>query len=346
MEKTKSTNLLIDNLWSRAKLVCFGRYAIHAPKDSVLAWGIASFPSRIMVVDARDASTESYATEEISKIKFDNHTAEIMFSGPDAEGLGWQLDYYEDKYAKIDGVLLSRRYIELGNKIFFLSAAKSQQEANDKFASRQLKRANSLRLRESAEVPVSSGYCIEHGFLESDHYDGQEVVEVGLHLPSFPDVKFSISSNKNAYADYPPAEFDERLRKELSLLFRIKQAKEEQGSSYPHRVVLREGIRNVQHWKGEESLIRRADGTHDFEWAFVGRPKDVANPSEFSVRMFTKVAHNLIGAAEKASLTDEEAIALWDKFLSGLKFRVKVPGAPEGSYYFLPGEKTDTGAKP
>jgi hypothetical protein len=109
---------------------------------------------------------------------------------------------------------------------------------------------------------------------------------------------------------------------------------------YPHRTVLREGKRNVQHWHGEESLIKRPDGVHDFEWGFVGTPKDVANPSEFIVNMFTKVEHNTVGAAKAASLSDDEAVALWDKLLSGLKFRVKVPGAPEGSYYMpVPGNQ-------
>jgi hypothetical protein len=49
----------------------------------------------------------------------------------------------------------------------------------------------------------------------------------------------------------------------------------------------------------------------------------------------------MVGAAKAASLSDDEAVALWDKLLSGLKFRVKVPGAPEGSYY-LPPHKIDT----
>jgi hypothetical protein len=68
---------------------------------------------------------------------------------------------------------------------------------------------------------------------------------------------------------------------------------------------------------------------------------DVANPAEFGVQMVTKVAHDTVGAAKSASLSDEEAVALFDKLLSGLKFRVKVPGAPEGSYYFLPNQKSD-----
>ena len=99
------------------------------------------------------------------------------------------------------------------------------------------------------------------------------------------------------------------MRKELSLLNRIQGAKDIQGSSYPKRTLLREGKRTVQHWKGEESLIRRADGVHDFEWALVGKPKDITNPSVLEVKMYTKVAHNMGGAAEAASLTDDEAIA-------------------------------------
>ncbi len=180
------------------------------------------------------------------------------------------------------------------------------------------------------------GLCVEHGFMSENQYKYQEIDDVGIYLPSLPDVTFSISSNKDAYGDYPPEEFESRLRGELSLLHRIQDAKKIQGNNYPKRTLLREGKRTVQHWKGEESLIRRADGVHDFEWALVGKPKDIANPSVLEASMYTKVAHNMVGAAEAASLTDEEAIALWDKLLSGLKFRVKVPGAPPGSYYIDP----------
>lgn len=335
-----------DRLFSTTKLLCFGRYAIEVPKESDMLWGLVSFPSKISVVSSSHKAIKGYMDEDVDRIMDANDTAEVVFSGLSPMGIGWQLDYYEGKYEKRDGALFSRNYIELDENIYFLTAAKRHDESKESFLTRLFERANSLRTRAPNEVPTSPGYCIEHGFMKNDRYDSQEIVAAGLSLPSFPDVTFSVTSNKNAYGDYSLAEFDSHLRGKLSLLSRIKQAKEEQGSHYPKRTILREGDRTVQHWKGEESLIRRTDGTHDFEWAFVGRPKDVANPSEFSVQMFTKVAHNTVGAAEKSSLTDDEAIALWDKLLSGLKFRVKVPGAPEGSYYFLPGADTKSGAKP
>jgi hypothetical protein len=200
-----------------------------------------------------------------------------------------------------------------------------------------------LRLRTPDEIPIEPGYCIENGFMTDIDYTDQEMVNIGIEIPSLPDVSFSVSSNKNAYGDYTPEEFEKIQRPKLSLLARIKEAQDDQGFHYPSRTVLREGKRDVQHWHGEESLIRRKDGTHDFEWALVGTPRDVANPSEFSAQMFTKVEHNTVGAAKSASLSDDEAVALWDKLLSGLKFRVKVPGAPEGSYY-MPPRRTDTAA--
>ena len=53
-----------------------------------------------------------------------------------------------------------------------------------------------------------------------------------------------------------------------------------------------------------------------------------------NAKLYTKVADNRVGAAEKTVLSDDETVALWDKLLGGLKFRVQVPGAPVGSYYY------------
>jgi len=201
-------------------------------------------------------------------------------------------------------------------------------------AARQRSFISRLRLRDEDEVPRDPGFCIPHAFLAESEYVDQEMDSAGLVIPSLPDVSFSISSNKDAYADYNKEEYETVWRKKLSLIGRIDAAKSDQMLRYPSHTLLRQGKRDVHHWHGEESLIRHKDGTHDFEWALVGTPRDVANPSEFGAVMYSKVAHNKVGAARAASLSDDEAVALFDKLLTGLKFRVQVPGAPEGSYYF------------
>lgn len=331
----------LTNLFRETKLVCFGRYALTVPKEAQVSWGTVSFPSYIYLFEGDRNEIKRMAEKDIEKLKLADEDADITYNdrGP-IEG-SWQIRYYEDKASKRFNLYLFNTYINKGDLIFFwrdgVDAAVGQTE--EQAVAQASSRAKSLRLRAEDEVPSDEGYCIERGFMASAFYGDQEMVNVGIHLPSLPDVTFSVSSNKDAYADYPKEEFEKKKVKELSLLARIRGAQEDQGILYPHRTLLREGKRDVQHWHGEESLIRRPDGVHDFEWGFVGTPKDVANPSEFIVSLYTKVEHNTVGAARAASLSDDEAVALWDTLLSSLKFRVKVPGAPEGSYY-LPAHKT------
>jgi hypothetical protein len=331
----------LQALFEKTKILCFGRYAIEVPLEAQLVWGGASFPSDIAILSGGIEKAKRTTEEKIAKLKRANSTADITYNGPGPIDDSWQLRYYESESAKKFALYFFETYISKGDLTFVLGDATEDGETESTVIARQLAKAKSLRLRAPEEIPAEPGFCIEHGFMAGDRYGDQEQVNAGIYLPSVPDVTFSVSSNKDAYADYDTAEFEQMKRDELSLLARIKSAQKTQGALYPKRDVLREGKRDVQHWKGEESLIRRPDGTHDFEWAFVGTPKDVANPSEFHAAMFTKVAHNMVGAAKKASVSDDEAVALWDKLLSGFKFRVKVPGAPQGSY-FLPKDKPST----
>jgi len=333
----------LHTLFERTKILCFGRYAIEVPQEAQLISGSAVFDDGIEVVSGGLEKAKHLADDQIRKLKREHNTAEITYVGPGPIENSWQVRYFEDKYKKERNALFFDTYISKGEITFVLGDTVSQGETENIVIERQLARAKSLRLRTAEEVPAEPGFCIEHGFMPGDRYGDSEQINAGIYIPSLPDVTFSVSSNKDAYADYKKDEFEQMKRDELPLLARIKAAQKTQGVLYPKRAVLREGKRNVQHWKGEESLIRRPDGTHDFEWAFVGTPRDVANPSEFHAAMFTKVADNMVGAAKKASVSDDEAVALWDKLLSGLKFRVKVPGAPEGSY-FIPLGKADTAA--
>jgi hypothetical protein len=333
----------LQALFEKTKILCFGRYAIEVPQEAQLVWGSASFPSEVKITSGGVNEAKRALEEKIASLKRAADTADVTYSGPGPIDDSWQIRYYEDDLSKKYNLYFFNTYVSKGNITFVLGDATEKGESESTVVARQLAKAKSLRLRGAEEVPAEPGFCIEHAFMLGNQYNDQEMVSAGIYLPSLPDVTFSVSSNKDAYADYEKEEFEQMKRDELPLLARIKGAQKTQGALYPKRDVLREGKRDVQHWKGEESLILRSEGTHDFEWAFVGTPRDVANPSEFHAAMFTKVADNMVGAAKKASVNDDEAVALWDKLLSGLKFRVKVPGAPEGSY-FIPPSKADTAA--
>lgn len=325
----------LEVLFLKTKLVCFGRYALRIPQETELIFGETSLPSTIEIRTDGLAGRDKQVLDDIERIKFNNPTSEIIYSGKSPIEDSWQIQYFSNKYTKDEGNVYFNTYITKGNITFTIGDSTPEGKTRIDASAKQIVRANSLRLREESDIPTEPGNCIPYGFIKENSYDEQEIVSAGLYFPTFPDVTFSVSSNKNAYMDYS-SDLYEKMQTELSLLGRINIAKKRQGKNYPSRTLLREGKRQVQHWQGEESLIRRTDGVHDFEWALVGKPRDVANPSVLGVHMYTKVAYNTVGAAKAASLTDEEAIALWDKLLSGLKFRVKVPGAPPGSYYIDP----------
>jgi len=326
----------LEVLFLKTKIVCFGRYAIKVPEETQLLYGNTSFPSTIYVIKGGIIAKNERIAEDIKRIKINDPSSEIIYQGNGPIENSWQFHYFDSEFSKEDGNVFFNTYINKGDITFALSGSIPTGGTATSAAVTQLVRAKSVRLRSPDEVPTEPGYCIESGFMSDNKYDNQEMADAGLYFPSLPDVTFSITANKDAYGDYPPAEYDAKVRGKLSLLARIQEAKDQQGKNYPLRTLLREGKRDVQHWHGEESLIRRTDGVHDFEWTLVGTPRDIAYPAVLEASMYTKVAHNMVGAAEAASLTDEEAIALWDKLLSGLKFRVKVPGAPPGSYYFDP----------
>lgn len=334
MTENIKLNSRLRNMFSKTKLLCFGRYALEVPEEAKLIIGTQT----VEVIKIKSQDLHLKITEDLNKIFTKDKTAEITYNNEGPIENSWQLRYYDSIHAKKMKFLFFQTYIIKGDFTFIAGDAVNVDigEREEEIAGRQLRLANNIRLRDTEEVPSDPGVCIEHGFLAENLYNEQEIDNVGIYFPSIPDITFSVSSNKDAYSDYPAEEFEKRWRGELSLLNRIQGAKDIQGASYPKRNLLREGKRTVQHWKGEESLIRRPDGVHDFEWALVGKPKNIANPSVLEVKLYSKVAHNRVGAADAASLTDDEAIALWDKLLSSLKFRVKVPGAPPGSYYIDP----------
>ena len=340
-EPLKMSNRL-QTLFAKTKLVCFGRYAMEVPQEAELLIGETWIPSPLKIYDGDINDMQARANAQLEKLKREKRTSEVQYDGTGPGPETWQIRFFESEYHKEDGTLYFFTFIHRNGHIFVTSDAAGATRSESQTAERQASFFKRLRIRSADEMPREPGYCVKHAFISHSTYGEQELINAGIFLPSLPDVSFSVSSNKNAYMDYDKEEFEKRWRLELSLLGRIEAAKKGQPLTYPHRDVLREGKRDVHHWHGEESLYKRKDGTHDFEWALVGTPQDVANPSEFNAQMYSKVAHNTVGAAPNASLTDDEAVALFDRLLAGLKFRVKVPGAPEGSYYF-PENKPATG---
>jgi hypothetical protein len=322
----------LQRLYSKTKLLCFGRYAIEVPAEAQLTYGRVG---DVDIVSDRPNNMEEIATTKLAKLKREDNSMEEIYNDKGPVPDSWQIRYFPNESWKERGALMYVTYIHKGDHIFSMDDVVLHDDKDaTQVAKRQRSFVDRLRLRVEGDTPRDPGFCIPHAFLAESAYANQEMDSAGLFIPSLPDVSFSVHSNKDAYADYDKNEFETVWRSKLSLIGRINEAKKDQPLTYPSHTLLRQGKRDVHHWHGEESLIKRKDGSHDFEWALVGTPRDVANPSEFNAVMYSKVEHNKVGAAREASLSDDEAVALFDRLLAGFKFRVQVPGAPAGSYYF------------
>lgn len=287
-------------LFAKTKTICFGRYALEVPEEAELLWGPHEVPSRIEVHPGEAGNMQIVAEAFRARVLAKDSTAELTYFGPGPSRNSVQIRWFADRLAKRVGAASGYTFVAAGNHLFEwrgISKIKTLIPV--------------LRARDNNEIPRVPGICIDLGFIPDDTGAMQEIVSAGIQLPSFPDVSFSISSNKTASID------DER-----GLLASIARQRSFVGDLYPKLTTLREGKRNVGIWKGEESLVRRADGAHDFEWEVVGQERNTLHPAVFGVRMYTQVDADRIGAADHASLSDDEAVALWDKLLDSLRFRV------------------------
>jgi hypothetical protein len=147
-----------------------------------------------------------------------------------------------------------------------------------------------------------------------------EHIRIGFRLNEVPDAHFSIyvapSNSDNPEGDSLEAQW-KRIKEapatpeEKKMLAKIKY--------------IRESPRQIHDWKtGYEVLVRNPDekdvhSYHDFQIKFTGVPHDPFRPYA-DVQFQTGVSDNAAGAT-KATLTDEEAIAVWDKMTSTIRVR-------------------------
>ena len=183
--------------------------------------------------------------------------------------------------------------------------------------------ARHLRLRADTEVPTEPGTCIDGGFV--NWQPEFQRTSLGVRLKEFPDVHLSIVAvKKHALTGSSPLES------------RLKKAEEDaqkhgMGELYARIKVFRRGPRQLNGWAGFEALARKpayGDNTeaHEFLFYSVGVPKDPLHP-ELDVQLNTGVKDDL-NANTPPSLTDEEAVALWDKLTNSIRVRPTNPVKP------------------
>ncbi|GAB2866417.1 hypothetical protein GCM10027277_39110 [Pseudoduganella ginsengisoli] len=177
--------------------------------------------------------------------------------------------------------------------------------------------ARQLRARKDNEIPSGEGICIDGAI--ADRRSTYENIQLGIRLAEFPDVHFSIESRKNLNYVKPQQDFLDRYASSE----RMARA-HGQGKWYDRIKFFSRESRTVLEWNGQQVLARvpALPGSHDrheFNFYSVGAANDPFHP-EVDIELDTGLKDNKKGA-RAPSLTDAEALALWDKLLGSIKIR-------------------------
>lgn len=217
-----------------------------------------------------------------------------------------QILYWQSALSKLQ--LECDAYCLIGHRLFKINPMTDpdvQSKSEMKAANEAIFR--SMRLRRPDEIPPMPGFCFDGAIITEDisgmkHHS--ELVMVDLAWKERPDVHFSFCAFGNGERLDPP------------LLERLQEAGSASGEK-----VLRSGSRAVGPFQGEEQLARVQEKNHTeghfFVWESQGRSYDPYNP-QLRLDMTTGEGP---GGSENASLSDPDALRLWDAIVNSIRIR-------------------------
>ena len=321
IEARPMTTSRIDQFFSKTKPVCFGRFVLDVPFDADVVTGPQAFGPNIESLPNGVQSLARRAKAKRDEIQAKAHTidrAEVISLNEGPTPTSWMLRYWKSDTAREVGLETIEGFLAGAPHGFIYRTATSENQTTSDTLKKITYVATHLRSRDAQQVPVEPGVCLDMGFIADDSGQFQEIFGIGLRFPGLSDVSFSLSSNKDAQQG---DSFEDRRAEAKRAAFMVAPL----ATLFNKVKTLREGKLKVQQGQGSEALFRRpmeeGDGAwHEFQFEYVGKRFDHRNPS-WDATLFTGVAHNQPGS-KPSSLTDEEAMALWDRLMSSVRLRV------------------------
>jgi hypothetical protein len=321
-----ATTSRLESIFAKTKPVCFGRFIVDVPASATIVWGENIVPLTVSVYPAGIDEVNSLAQKFINEMKSEKaiylNKIPLFISVDNVRQPEGKIVTGYDGFEAIAELKING-YFKLGNDGIVINARPLKEDKDETIAD-ITSIAQRLRQRSENEIPREAGNCIEYAFLTDkpnpSKEDLMEHIRIGFRLKEFPDAHFSIYvAPSNPYGP----ERD-------SLKAKWKRIKEDPATPEEKQALaklkyFRESPRQIHDWKtGYEVLIRNPDeegvhSYHDFQVKFTGVPHDPLRPYA-DIQFQTGVADDAAGAT-KPSLTDEEAIAVWDKITSTIRVR-------------------------
>ncbi len=316
----------LQAMFEKTKAVCFGRFMVDVPASATVAWGEVAVPLGVNVYPNGTAEVKTLAQKFIDELMSDKainqNDVPLLISVHEVNQPEGKIVVGYEEFEAINGLKING-YFTLNNDGVVIDS-RPLRPRKDQVIADITSIARRLQQRAENEIPAEPGNCIEYAFLPDNPAPGEEppveLIRIGFRLKEFPDTHLSVFVGPS----------NPHYEESHSLEWRLTQLEKNQKAQDPNNPLiktkdLRRGERQIHGWlNGFEALSRTPEqaeihSIHDFAMDFRGVPSDPLKPY-VEIQMQTGVADNVAGAT-KASLTDEEAIAVWDKITSTIRVR-------------------------
>ncbi len=307
----------LEMLFEKTKTICFGHFLVQIPSTATLVYGPTEVDGEIFFYEGQARELEKHLTKRLNEIEKERRFllkrdipklplfGNVLEGGTPGQKISFgskdQINYAIDSFIPIKNDLFIHE--------FYIAPEENYTQVNIL--------AKQLRLRKQDEIPEEPGMCIEGGFISGTHT--YERATIGIRIKEFPDVHISIDAHKNL--DYLPEGTDPILLREQA-----KQSADAEGlgTVFSRTKILRQRPRQIANWNGVELALRTPrykddKSVHEFRFHSMGAVNDSLHP-ELDIRFDSGVKDNAKGRVEP-SITDEEALALWDKLITTIRIR-------------------------
>jgi hypothetical protein len=317
-EQSIMTNRSSDTASSSiASTYCMGRFLIDVPVNSRLSGG--NYKYDFIAIESAKALTLEEFRRDVAKRESDLKSARnketkqgmlLQSVEPDASTrilASWKADFSAD-VINVSGY----RWIDGKRFMFQLDVDDDRLESG---LNRMRDALARLHSRADTDIPIEPGYCFAGGFVSNSRWRNEEA-GVDFRIADHPDTIVSVWF-------YPLSIY----KHDKPLLERMGGMTQLLGNLATSVHVLRKGDRKVGPYKGQEHLASAPSSGgmrgHAFVWETQG--DGTLDTPAIKIELSTG-NQDLKGNPQKTSLTDEQAMKLWDDILNS--FRLRPTGTP------------------
>ncbi len=321
LERNSMTTLSsrLEPLFEKTRTVCFGRFVMHVPSTAAVVYGPAQVGTSIEYLAGQGDKVAEHLSARLAEVENERQfllktdIPRLPFFGKVIDGVRSGQKIVFGSKDQVGYAVHS--FIPVGEDLFvqYIDSILPDEEIVPSFNAV----ASHLRPRAQGEIPAEPGSCIEGGFipLEQEY----ERATVGIRLKEFPDVHISVDVHKNQ--EFLPNGSSPSILREQA---RLAAQDAGLGAVFARAKILRQGALQLEGWKGEEmALVTPAykddKAVHEFRFHSAGAVRDSLQP-EIDIRLDSGVKDNR-KANVNPSITDEEALALWDKLIRTIRVR-------------------------